>query len=126
MPCSGTRYTTCERNKPPLRVLRLRDAWPNSGIEIKGSTLNEVQAAQIVDLACQYNVLVNYLAVDMATHDDRVMDDFKMRQADAITAHLTAEHNPDIVAQLQQQASRVRAMPNQLFLQAFLTIELVL
>lgn len=106
--------------------MRLRDAWPNSGIEIKGSTLNEVQAAQIVDLACQYNVLVNYLAVDMATHDDRVMDDFKMRQADAITAHLTAEHNPDIVAQLQQQASRVRAMPNQLFLQAFLTIELVL
>lgn len=106
--------------------LRLRDSWPNNAVEIKGSKLDESQAAQLIDLVSRYDVFVKFFAVDMATHDDGVVGPFKTRQADAITAHLTPEHHPPIVAQLRGLADAIRRMPNQLFAQAFLVIELVL
>jgi|SRR5665213_682595 len=51
--------------------LRLRDGWPIRGVEIKGSTLDESRAAQVIDLLCRYNVLVNFFALDMTTHNER-------------------------------------------------------
>jgi len=77
-------------------------------------------------LVARYDVFVNFFAVDMATHGDGGVGPFKARQADAITARLTPEHHPPIVAQLQGLADAIRQMPNQLFVQAFLVIELVL
>jgi hypothetical protein len=106
--------------------LSLRDTWPNNAVEIKGSKLDESQAAQLIDLVSRYDVFVKFYAVDMATHGVGVIGSFKARQADAITAHLTPEHHPPIVAQLQGLAEAIRRMPNQLFVQAFLVIELVL
>jgi hypothetical protein len=106
--------------------LRLRDGWPNNAVEIKGSKLDEGQAAQLIDLVSRCDVFVKFFALDMATHGDAVVGPFKTRQADAITAHLTPEHHLPIVAQLQGLADGIRRMPNQLFVQAFLMIELVL
>jgi len=106
--------------------LRLRDRWPNNAVEIKGSKLDEAQAAQLIELVSRYDVFVKFFAADMATHGDGIVGPFKARQADAITAHLTPEHHPPIVAQLQNLADAIRRMPDQLFLQAFLMIELVL
>jgi len=108
------------------QFLRLRDSWPKQEVEIKGSKLDESQAAQVLAVLCRYDVLVKFFAIDMTTHDNQVVDDFKTRQAAAVTARLTAEHHPGLVAQLQTQAAKMRAMPNQLFLQGFLTIDLVL
>jgi hypothetical protein len=71
-------------------------------------------------------VFVNFFATDMATNDDVVVSAYKSRQADSITAGLTPEHNPKMTAQLRGLADAIRRMPNQLFLQAFLTIDLVL
>lgn len=104
----------------------LRSGWSTQGGEIKGSKLDESQAAQLIDLVSRYDVFVNFFAIDMATHDDAVVSAYKSRQADAITVGLTPEHNPQINAQLQQLAGAVRRMPNQLFLQASLMINLVL
>jgi hypothetical protein len=108
------------------QFLRLRDGWPNNTVEIKGSTLGEAQAAELIDLVSRYDVFAKFFAVDMATHDDGVVSPFKARQADAVTAHLTPDHHPTIVAQLRGLADAIRRMPNQLFVQAFLVIELVL
>jgi hypothetical protein len=104
----------------------LLSSWPNSGTEIKGSKLDEAQAAQLIELASRHDVFVNFFAVDMATHGESVVNDVKSRQAAAITANLTPEHYPPIAAQLRELAAAIERMPNQLFLQAFLTIELVL
>jgi hypothetical protein len=71
-------------------------------------------------------VMVDFCAVDMATHADAVAGDFKLRQAAALTANLTPGHHPDVARRLHEDAAKVREMPNQLFLQAFLTIRLVL
>jgi len=103
------------------------DSWSRrAGEEIKGSKLTEAQAAQLIDLVSRYDVFLNFFAVNMATHGDAVVGDFKARQADAVTAHLTSEHHPPIAAQLRGLANAIRRMPNQLFVQAFLMIELVL
>jgi hypothetical protein len=104
----------------------LLSSWPQSGTEINGSKLDEAQAAQLIELVSRHDVFVNFFTVDAATHGGSVVSDFKARQAAGITAHLTSEHHPPIVAQLEELAAAIRRMPNQLFVQAFLTIELVL
>jgi hypothetical protein len=101
-------------------------SWPHQVTEIKGSKLDESQSAQLVDLVSSYDVIVQFFAVDMEMHGDRVVEDRKARQTDAVTANLTPEHHPSIAAQIRGLADATRRMPNQLFVQAFLMIELVL
>jgi Protein of unknown function (DUF3800) len=105
--------------------LRLRDEWPTQAVEIKGSTLDERQAAQVIRLASRYGCLVEFYALDMADHPAEVADDFKDKQAAAIVANLTPEHHQNIVRELREQERVVRNLPNQLFLQAYLTIVLI-
>jgi hypothetical protein len=106
--------------------LRLRDSWPKQEIEVKGSKLNEHQAGQLIDLVSQHDVLANFFTIDMVYHGDHVVSDFKARLADSLTENLTVAHHPSVVTHLHAQANATRAMSNQLFLQAFLTIELIL
>jgi hypothetical protein len=101
-------------------------SWPHQGAEIKGSKLDESQAAQLVDLLSRHDVIVQFFAVDMELHGDKVVDDRKARQADAVTADLTPEHHPPLAAHIRALADAIRRMPNQLFVQASLMIELVL
>ena len=106
--------------------LRLRDTWPNQNVEVKGSSLNESQAAQVISLVLRYDTLVQFIALDAGTHSEVVVDAFKNRQADAVTANITREHHPGPIPHLHQLGEAVRAMPNQLFLQALAMWELVI
>lgn len=106
--------------------LRLRDTWPNQDVEIKGSSLDESQAAQVVSLALKYDIVVQFIAMDTNTHPNDLVEDFKNRQADSVTANITREHHPGPLLHLHQLGEAVRAMPNQLFLQAFATWELII
>ena len=105
--------------------LRLRDTWPNQNIEIKGSRLSELQAAQVVNLALKYEVLVQYIALDANTHTAPLVDEFRNGQADAVTVKITREHKAGLVFDLYQLGEAVRRMPNQLFLQTFATWQLI-
>jgi hypothetical protein len=106
--------------------LRLRDSWPKQQIEIKGSSLDETQAAQVIDLLASFDVVVEFVSLDMEFHGKRIIDDFKSRQADEITAHVTREHYPDMVHHLARLERIIRNMPNQLFVQSEVTIQLIL
>lgn len=106
--------------------LRLRDTWPNQNVEIKGSSLDESQAAQVISLVLRYDTLVEFIALDANTHPDPLVEDFKNGQADGVTANITREHHPGPIPHLHQLGEAVRAMPNQLFLQAFATWELII
>jgi hypothetical protein len=106
--------------------LRLRDSWPKQQIEIKGSTLDEARAAQVIGLLASFEVVVDFIAVDMALHPKDVVETFKSAQAAAITARLTREYKSEMVFDLVQLEQRVRAMPNQLFVQAELNIKLIM
>jgi hypothetical protein len=106
--------------------LQLRDTWPNKSVEIKGSSLDEAQAAQVISLALKYDTLVQFIALDANTHSSPMVEDFKNRQADGVTANITREHHPGPILHLHQLGEAVRAMPNQLFLQTFATWELII
>jgi hypothetical protein len=106
--------------------LQLRDDWPVKGIEIKGSSLNEAQTAQVIEVCKRYDVLVEFCALNMATHDNLLSEDFKKRQADEVIAHITPQHQPTLVQSLQQMSDKILKMPNQLFLQAFATLRMLL
>jgi len=105
--------------------LRLRDSWPSQAVEIKGSSLDERQAAEVIELVGRHGALVEFFAIDMDTHRAVVVDDFKARQSLNVVANLTAEHHENIVRLFRGQACAIQNMPNQLFLQAFLTIKLI-
>src|SRR5260370_7932731 len=106
--------------------LRLRDTWPNQDVEIKGSSLDESQAAQVISLILKYDALVQFIALDANTHPDPVVEDFKNRQADEVTVNISRKHHPGPRLHLHQIGEAVRAMPNQLILQAFATWELII
>lgn len=108
------------------QFLRLRDSWPQRAIEIKGSKLDEEQAARVMDLLAAHGAIAEYYAIDMALHPDAVINEFKERQAAAITANLTSEHAEAVVRRLQKDADAIRGLANPLFVQAFLSIYLCL
>ena len=106
--------------------LRLRDTWPNQSVEVKGSSLDESQASQLITLVLKYDTLVRFIALDANKHPDALVANFKNGQADAVTANITREHHPGPIPHLHQLGEAVRQMSNQLFLQAFATWELII
>ena len=64
--------------------LRLRDTWPNQ-VEIKGSSLTEKQADELIRLVLPYDTLVQFVALDTNMHPNGLVEVFKNRQADAVT-----------------------------------------
>ena len=57
--------------------LRLRDSWPVQQIEIKGSSLDETQASQVIELVSAYDAVVDFASVDMALHGNHYIAGFK-------------------------------------------------
>jgi len=62
----------------------------------------------------------------MTLHPNDVIDEFKERQATALTANLTPAHADAIARRLKEDGDAIRSLSNPLFVQAFLTIELIL
>jgi len=108
------------------QFLRIRDTWPQQKIEIKGSKLDERQAAQVMNLLAAHGVIAEYRAIDMKLHPNEVIAEFKERQAAAITANLTSEHSEAVILRSHRDADALRSLPNPLFIQAFLSIDLIL
>lgn len=77
-------------------------------------------------LLAAHNVIAEYYVIDMALHTSEVIDDFKARQAASLTEHLTPMHSAGVVRRLHEEAQVIRTMPNPLFVQAFVTIKLIL
>jgi hypothetical protein len=108
------------------QFLRLRDHWPQKGIEIKGSKLDETQTSDVMNLLAAHEAIAEYYAVDMALHSHSIVDEFKAHQAAAVTQNLTKKHHPNLVAGLYAKAEVIRNLANPLFVQALLDIELIL
>ncbi len=104
----------------------LTSGWPKQNGEIKGSSLDEHKAAEIIELVSRFDVVADFFCIDLATHNIADIEDFKRRQADALVANVPPSVHPNMLKQLNDTASAIRRMSNQLFVQAWLTIDLVL
>lgn len=104
----------------------LTAGWQKENGEVKGSSLDERKAAEIIALVSRFDVIADFYCIDVAAHTLVEIEDFKTRQADALVAGLPPSIHPDMLKQLSDTAGAIRRLSNQLFVQAWLTIDLVL
>jgi hypothetical protein len=105
--------------------MRLRDDWGISALEIKGSQLDEARFAEIFKVLNSHDVVLEFVAIDMAWHTESDLTEFKQLQAQRILDSLTPQHQPTLAAELKAVSDVVKAIATQLFVQAYLTIELI-
>jgi len=59
---------------------RVTASWPKQDGEIKGSSLDESKAAEIIALLSRFEVIADFCCIDMANHASADIEDFKERQ----------------------------------------------
>lgn len=95
--------------------------WANASGEVKGSKLNEAQISTFLDFLSERRGLVKCVAVDMALHRIDEVLAHRDEQARKLTANLTHEHHPNLVAAIHILDRRLRALkvPNYVQLVAY-------
>lgn len=106
------------------QYLHLRNAW-GFNCEVKGSKLTEKQISDVISLLRNHNVLVEIVCLDIAAHKKEGVEKYKNFQADKLVENLTDEHHENMVRQLHKYKDRLASLPNQLFLQAMMSIQLM-
>ena len=106
--------------------LLLKKKWGNKDDEIKGSRLNEEQIAEVIASVSKYDVMFEVVAIDMLTQDDQLITQHKMNQAHMMVHRITEKFNPILVENLHKTKQEIETLPNQLYIQAMLTIELLM
>jgi hypothetical protein len=71
----------------------LLSTWHRQETELKGRKLSETQAADLINLLAEYDIMVQFFAVDMTVHSEKGVSERKSLQARAVTENLTVEHN---------------------------------
>jgi len=87
--------------------------------------LNEGHVRSLVSLLNEYDVKFHVCLTDMSYTSNDFMLKRKMIQADKLFEHITDNHHPDLVSELKVIADQIRLMPDQLFAQMFVMIELI-
>lgn len=109
------------------QFVTLRESWNgNTRVEIKGSKVTAEQARQVILLLADNDAVLEFIALDMATHSIATLNDFKIRTAEAIVENLTPEHHANTVTYLTGLQNRMERLSEQLFVQFKLTVEIVL
>ena len=128
-PCSKiscvTALTIPEEHLGPITrsFLSLRKSWGHE-TEIKGSKLREKQIADTIALLRSYDVLLDIICLDIGHHTKERIEQFKLIQADKLIENLTDQHNSTVVKAYHDYRSRLVRLPNQLFIQAIVSIQL--
>lgn len=116
---------TCKKRSLLKRFNRLTHHWNLKGQEVKGRELDENQITAIVTLLKRYDTCVYAFFIDLGFHTDDEITKFKLRQADAITASLTPEHQPSLIRQAEEIREVFIRMSNPIFVQAFLMMGMI-
>lgn len=105
--------------------LRVRREIGGRDEEIKGAGMTERQIARVLTLLRSYDVIVDACAIDMGSHVAAEVQAMKEAQAAKLFEHVTPEHQPSLVAELESLGDDIRKLPDQLFVQVILAIELM-
>lgn len=104
---------------------RLRRTLPKTKGEVKGRELSEYHVVQLANVLRKINALFEIVVIDMARHSKEALLQHKTGQEEAITAHLTADHQPKLVEQVWELREQLKNMPLQLYVQSAAMGELV-
>ena len=107
------------------RFKHLKVSWGIGSGEPKGSKLSEEQIAYVISILNDYDVFVTACGIDIGMHTDDQITTHKQGQAANITKHVTPEHHPNLVRQLEELGERYLQLSNQLYVQSALLTVLV-
>lgn len=116
-----------DRRLPYLikRYARLRPSLPQEKGEVKGRLLSEEQVGQVVSLVKDKGAFFEVVTTDMSLNTEEVVATHQRGQAHGITANLTEEHHPTVIAASRGLREELEAMAPQLYVQSVLTFELI-
>lgn len=104
--------------------ISLRTSWGHNE-EIKGSNLTEKQISDTIALLCSYDVLLDIVCIDIGHHSSGNIEESKDAQAYKLIENLTDEHHNKFVEQVYEYSERLSGLPNQLYIQAEISIRLI-
>jgi hypothetical protein len=104
---------------------RMRERLPKEKGEVKGRLLREADVARVVDLLHKNTCIFEVVAIDLAVETTDGLNAHRLSQAEALTAHLTPEHHPELVGEVMELRRRLERMPLQLYVQSVVTIQLI-
>lgn len=107
------------------RFKRIRTSWGSAAGEIKGSSLGETRISQVIQFLMEYRLIVDFCCTDMSHYSDEHISKFKYVQAHNMIRNLTEAHQPSMVAECNRLKAEIEKLPNQLFVQMFLTLDLL-
>lgn len=104
----------------------LKEKWGIISDEIKGSKLDEKQISDVIQYISNYDVMFETVVIDMLTQDEQLITEHKIEQANFMIKNITKKFNPTLIANLHKTKQDIENLPNQLYIQAKLTIELLM
>jgi len=124
--CVGA-LTVPERNYRTILkgFKRLKCLWGRQGQEIKGRELDEKKVAEILMSLFKNGTKFHACATDMLYNPAPAVGMIKDEQANRLLANVTDQHHPDLVKELKEVGDKIRNLPDQLFIQLCLMIELI-
>jgi hypothetical protein len=124
--CAGALTIPERRHGTVLKSFKtLTRKWGLLGKEIKGRKLNETQVAQVIHLLIENGAKFHACATDMLYYTPSLVNSRKDEQAKRLLANVTDQHHPNLVHQLNDIGDKIRQMPDQLFIQLCVMIDLV-
>lgn len=105
--------------------IRVRRQFGGHDSEVKGASMTEKQVARVLTLLRSYDVIVEACAIDMGNHAAADVQAMREVQAAKLFEHITPEHQRSLVAELEMLAGDILRLPDQLFVQVILLIELM-
>jgi len=104
----------------------LKSKWGFNGKEVKGSKLNESQVSSVIEILKNYNVMFEVVAIDMNIQNNDGITAHKLDRANKMISCITDEFNDTLIKNLHKTKEEIESLPNQLYVQASLTIELLI
>lgn len=103
----------------------IRKRLPKEKDEVKGRLLADTQIAEVTELLRRNEAVLELVAIDLNLHTDADITAHKLDQAACMTRGLTDQHHPNWRPYLAALAERIAALPNQLYVQGCVMMELV-
>lgn len=93
--------------------------------EVKGKLLGEADVIKVCDLLYKNNCIFEAVAIDMAWETQKGIEAHVAGQSEAITKHLTPEHQPGMIEGVWAWRRSLESMPLPLYVQSTVTFEVL-
>jgi hypothetical protein len=107
------------------RYAQLRPLLPKEHGEVKGRILGEQDIARVVDVARRSGLIYEVTVIDLPANSGAAIEEHRAGQCEGLTAKLTAEHHPNLVAWVRDLRARLEQMPLQLYVQSVATFDVI-